>query len=151
MRIDYSMEVSCSPDQLWQYLEQPELQKQWMKGLLENQATSEGPTRVGSTFRMKIKEGGKTADYEGQITGYEKNRHMGLRMWGGGFPKDMVMNVDYRLADLNGRTRLDYVCKLEGPPPGFLMRLFMPLGACFARMQFKSFMKKLKSLVELKA
>ena len=70
-------------------------------------------------------------------------------MWGGGIPKDTKINVDYRLADLNGRTRLDYVCKLEGPPPGFFMRLFMPVGAFFARVQLKGFMKKLKSLVEL--
>ena len=151
MRIDYSMELSCTPDQVWPYLEDPELQKQWMKGLLENQSTSEGPTRVGSTFRMRIKEGSRTADYEGQVTAYEKQRHLGIRMWGGGLPKDTAIVVDYRLADLNGRTRLDYVCQLQGPPPGLFMRLMMPLGAMFARMQLKSFMRKLKSLVELKA
>jgi carbon monoxide dehydrogenase subunit G len=151
MRIDYSMELGCTPDQLWPYLEDPQRQKQWMKGLLENTATSEGPQRVGSTFRMRIKEGGKVAEYDGQITGYEKNRYLGIRMWGGALPKEAAMNVDYRLADLNGRTRLDYVCRMEGAKFGWFMRMLMPLFAFFGKMQLKSFMRKLKSLVELKA
>ena len=148
MRLDYSMEVACPPEKLWPYLDQPDLQKQWMKGLEEIKVTSEGPKRAGSKFRMRIKEGGKTAEHEGQVTAYERNRHLGIRFWGGSFQEGMVMNVDYRLADLNGRTRLDYWCKLDFPPQGFLMRLFMPVGVFFARMQLRGFMKKLKSLVE---
>jgi hypothetical protein len=144
------MEVACIPTDLWPYLEQPLLQKQWMKGLLENTPTSQGPTRVGSTFRMKFKEGGKVSEYEGEITGYEKYRYLGIRMRGGAMQNDTAMLVDYRLADLNGRTRLDYVCKREGPELGLFLRMLTPVFAFFGKMQLKSFMRKLKSLVELK-
>jgi hypothetical protein len=150
MRIDYSVEFSCSPPQLWPYLEDPQLQKQWMKGLEEMSSTSAGPTRAGSTFRMKIKEGGSVAEYQGQVTSYEKHRHLGIRFWGGHMEEGATMLVDYRLADLNGRTRLDYVCRREGPQFGLFMRMLMPLFMFFNKMQLKGFMRKLKSLVELK-
>src|SRR4029077_6320136 len=33
MRVTYSDDFACPPDRLWRFIEEPELQKQWMKGL----------------------------------------------------------------------------------------------------------------------
>src|SRR5262245_29571123 len=78
MRTCYTGEFGCTPQRLWRFLEEPELQKQWMKGLLDNQQTSEGPPGVGSTFRMKIKEGSRVADYDGKITAYDPPRQLAV-------------------------------------------------------------------------
>jgi carbon monoxide dehydrogenase subunit G len=143
------MEVACAPAHLWKFIYEPERQKLWMKGMLENRPTSEGPTRVGSTFHMRIKEGTKSADYDGEVTAYDPPKHLGIRFWGGTFPKGMKMRADYRLTDLGGRTRLDYVAEVDSEKkPPFLMRLLMPLFLLFGKLQLRSFMKTLKRLAE---
>ncbi len=145
MRIEHSVEINCSPEQLWPYLEEPEKQKLWMKGVISNEPTDPGPTRVGSRSVMKIKEGGKIAEYNIEVVKYEPPKFMGIKMWGGSF-KDMEVFVDYKLNDLKGRTRLDYICTVE--PQGFFMKMMMPLFKMFSLMQLKSFFKTLKSLAE---
>ena len=147
MKVEYTTEINCPPAKLWPWLEEPEKQKQWMKGLLENVPTSEGPTRVGSTFKMKIKEGGRVSEYDGEITGYEKNRHLAVKMWGPAM-KGMVVFVDYKLHDVSGRTRLDYVSTVDTSKASPFLKFLMPLFKLFGKMQLKGFMKTLKKLAE---
>jgi len=145
MRIEHSMEIACSPEHLWLYLEEPEKQKLWMKGVLSNEPAEAGQTRVGSRSVMKIKEGGKVASYNIEVLHYEPYQHMGIKMWGGSFG-DMEAFVDYTLTDLKGRTRLDYLFNAE--PKSFLMKLMGTIFKWFSVMQLKSFFKTLKSLAE---
>lgn len=144
--IAYERTFLCSPDKLWPYLEDPDKIVQWMKGVVEDRPTSPGPTGVGSTFLMRIKEGRKVNDYHGRITAYEKQKHMAIVMWGGCLPQGAEIAVDYKLHDVGGRTRVDYVCGFE--PKGFFMRLMSPLFLVMGKMQVKSFFKKLAELVE---
>jgi carbon monoxide dehydrogenase subunit G len=149
MRFTYSNDFACSQERLWRFLEEPELQKQWMKGVLENQPTSEGPRGVGSTFRMKIQEGRKVADYDGKVTAYDKPRQLAVDLSGGNFPAGMVVRVDYQLTPNQGGTHLDYVAEMVmGCKPPWWMRLMMPLGKIFMRLQLRGFMKTLKRLAE---
>lgn len=145
MRTEYGIEVNCPPEHLWPYLEEPEKQKLWMKGLLENETTSTQQTGVGTTFKMKIKEGGKTAEYFGEVLKYERHKLLGIKLWGGSF-KDMEIFVDYTLFDLHGRTKLDYLATME--IKGLLMKIFSPLFKVFGMMQLKSFFRTLKQLAE---
>jgi len=149
MRVTFAQDFVCPPDRLWHCIEDPELQKQWMKGMLDNQQTSAGPKGVGSTFRMKIQEGGKVADYDGKVTAYDRPRHMAVELCGGNFPAGMVVNVDYRLTEQNGGTHLDYIAAMgQGCKLPWWMRLMMPIGKIFMKMQLRGFMKSLKRLAE---
>lgn len=150
MQIEFTREFACTPERLFSFLEEPEKQKQWMKGLLETQAVGdENPAVVGSKFRMKIKEGGKVADYDGVITAYDKPKQLAIDMTGPTFPGGAVMHVDYLLTDLGGRTRLDYRAEMKCTKPLPLwMRLLMPLFEVFGKFQLKSFMKTLQRLAE---
>jgi hypothetical protein len=120
-----------------------------MKGLQESETTSDGPRGVGSTFRMKIKEGSRVADYDGRVTAHDPPKHLAVVFWGGAFPEGMAINVDYQLTDLGGRTRLDYVAASEcSKPLPWWMRLLLPLFQVFGKLQLKGFMKTLKRLAE---
>jgi hypothetical protein len=146
MNINHTAWFDCPALRLWPFLDEPERQKLWLKGLLSNELTSAGPVRAGSTFHMRIKEGRKVGEYDGEITAHEPPRHLGLRFWGGGL-KGLVMQVDYRLSEEGGRTRLDYAAKFEGRC-GLLLRLLLPLLRLFGKMQLRSFFKTLKRLAE---
>ena len=73
MQLRHSIEIASPPARVWPLLVEPENQKLWMKGLLESQKMSEGPTRAGSRFVMKIREGFRTATYDGEITACERS------------------------------------------------------------------------------
>jgi len=143
--IRHTIEIDRPPADVWPWLEEPEKQKQWMKGLLSNEPLEDarGP---GSRFRMRIKEGRRESGYEGEVVAREPERRLAVKLEGGCFPKDMAMHVDYRLTDLGGRTRLDYECGAE--VPGFWMRLMAGLFKVFGKMQAKSFLRELKRRVE---
>lgn len=144
----YTTEFAATPETIWPFLEEPDKIKQWMVGVVDDRPTSEGPTRVGSTFEMDIKEGRKVATYQGEVTKYERHHLMGIRMTGGCGKQPMTMFADYRLTPVGGgRTRVDYVCRCEAPP-GLLMKLMMPLFKIMGRAMVKKFMRNLRALVE---
>ncbi len=150
MQTVYSTLIDCTPEQLWPWLEEPDKQKQWMKGLLENVSTSEGPTRVGSTFRMTIREGRRVGEYEGEVTNYDLHRRLSIKFWGE-MLRGVEIDVDYQLQHLGDRTRLDYLSTADPSGAGFFIKLMMPLYKIFGLVQLKSFMKTLKHLAEAEA
>ena len=150
METTYTTIIDCTPEQLWSWIEESDKQKQWMKGLLENVPTSDGPTQVGLTFRMTIQEGGRVAEYDGEVTNYDLHRHLGIRLSGAAL-KGVELTIDYKLQDLGARTRLDYICTADTSRAGFFMRLMMSLFKLFGAMQLRGFMKTLKRLAEAEA
>ena len=148
MRIAVTEVFACSPETLWAHIAEPEKQKLWMKGLLSNEPTSPGPRGVGSTFRMRIQEGRKAADYDGEVTAYDAPRHMGVVLWGGNFPKGMKVRVEYRLTPEGATTRLDYACNAEMPNAGLLMKLMGVIFRLFGKLQLRGFMRALRKQVE---
>ena len=147
MQTVYTTLIDCPHEQLWPWLEESDKQKQWMKGLLDNVSTSEGSTRVGSTFRMTIREGRRVAAYEGEITNYAPYRRLSVRMWGEAL-RGVEIAADYQLQDLGGRTRLDYVATADVSGAGVFTKLMLPLFKLFSIVQLKGFMKTLKRLAE---
>lgn len=144
----YSTEFAATPAKIWPFLEDPERIKQWMVGVVDDRPTSDGPLGVGSTFEMDIREGRRITTYQGEITAYERESRMGIKMVGGCGRKPFTMHADYRLTPLGGgRTRLDYLCRVDFPD-GFFYRLVMPLFGLMAKMMIRKFMRNLRGLVE---
>ena len=147
MHLEHNIEIDCSPDQLWPWIEEPDRQKQWMHGVISNEPTSETVNEVGSTFLMKIKEGKRITEYNGTLTTFDRPRKLGVKLVGScGKGPPMEMQVDYALTDLGGRTRLDYDADWE--MRGFMMKLFTPLMYVMGKMFIKKFFKNLKTLAE---
>jgi carbon monoxide dehydrogenase subunit G len=147
MRMEITTEIACRPDALWPWIEEPERQMRWMKGLVSNELTSPPPSRKGSTFRMRIREGGRVGEYTGEVVRHERPKDLGVRIRGG-CGREFEVNVDYHLEDLGGKTRLDYRCQAE--MKGF-WRVLGAIFGVFARMQAKGFLRSLKRLAEAEA
>ena len=144
MRIDATATIDVPPAALWPWIDDPGRCKQWMKGVLDYVPDAPGPLRPGSTATMRVREGGKAAEYRLRILERVPPEHLSLEISGGSF-RGMKMLVDYRLVDLGGRTRLDYSagCETKGA-----LRLLAPLLSLFARMQVRTFFRALKRLAE---
>lgn len=148
MRIEHTAEFRCTPEELWPYLEEPGKIVLWMKGVESLELDQPGPARVGSTGKMRIREGRKVQVYDERITGWDPPRHLALVMSGGGFPPGMQMHVAYTMTRAGVGTSMHYLCtaELKG-----LYKIFGLLGTAMARKQLKGFFETLRGLVEKQA
>ena len=148
MKSEFTTTLRCGPEDLWLFLDEPELQKQWMKGLQDTRIMGEEGPVEGAAFRMRIRQGGRIAEYQGEITCHDRPRHLAVRFWGGSMRPGMAVRVDYRLTPEGDRTRLDIVSELEASSLGLGARLLLPLALLFNRLQMKGFLRELKRLAE---
>lgn len=147
MLIEHRTEIHVPPEDLWPFLSEVEHQKVWMKGLVDMQ-TTQGDGGAGSRFKMIVKEGGRNAEYDGEVLAYHRPKHLSVRFWGGSLKPGWAMVADYKLAHRGYSTELDYSCRLEIDQVGFFTKLWLPLFKLFGRMWSKAFMKSLKTLAE---
>jgi uncharacterized protein YndB with AHSA1/START domain len=108
VRVARSVEIDAPAERVFAVLEDPERMKLWMRGLVDMRFASR-PTRVGTRFTQRIREGGRVAEYAGQVTAYDPPARLGMRVGNDRF----TIELDYRLHDVGGRTRLDYEARSQ--------------------------------------
>jgi uncharacterized protein YndB with AHSA1/START domain len=113
--VSQTVVIEAPIERVFDLVDRPENLKLWIDGLEETTYLSEPDpdNPVGARFKQRIREGGRVVEYHGEVTAYEKPRHLAVRI---GNEKFQV-EVDYRLADLGGRTRLDYSATLARTTP----------------------------------
>ncbi len=151
MRTEYRIEIHCTPDHLWPFLNDADKHREWLTTLIDIVPTSKRPQEVGSTFDLRVREGRRITNYEGRINAYDPPRHLGVAFWGGAFPPNMVMRVDYRIAALPSGCRLEYYADvnldaLRGP-----LKLAIPIARLFTYFQLRHLMRNLKLAAEASA
>jgi hypothetical protein len=151
MHVEYRAEFRCTAWQLWPFLDDAEKQKLWLPTLLEIVPTSAIPRTVGATFDMRVREGRRISRYEGRINAYDPPRHLGASLWGGAFAPGVVMRVDYRVADLGAKTRLEYYAEIDTENMSGPLKLAIPIARVFTFFQIRYFMRNLKRLAEAAA
>ena len=150
MKVTCDTEIDVTPEQLWPWLTEPEKQKVWMVGVESNELVEGDGHSVGSTFQMKIKEGGRLSDYDGTVTEYDRPKRLGVEMVGGCGKTPMTMRATYALeATPGGGTRLSY--EGGGEVPGFFMKFMMVFFFWMPKLMIKKFMKRLKQAAEAEA
>ncbi len=151
MHVEYRAEFRCTPWQLWPFLDDAEKQKLWLPTLVEFAPTSRLPRAVGTTFDMRVREGRRITHYEGRINAYDPPRHLGVSFWGGRFARGVVMQVDYRVADLGSTSRLEYYAEIDTDPLPAPIKLAIPIARVFSFFQIRYFIRNLKRLAESSA
>jgi uncharacterized protein YndB with AHSA1/START domain len=142
----HTLEIDAPIERVFALVDDPQKIKLWMRGLEETVYKTKRNRQhpVGTRFTQRIKQGRRISEYDGEVTAYERPTHLALRIGNDQFAFD----VDYRLADLGGRTRLEYTA--TGADPKGLAR---PAGAFFAlvtrRISAKQ-MRRLKAVAESK-
>ena len=128
------------------YLEDEGRLRQWVPNIIEDEALTETPEKVGSTFRQVFLERDKRMEMTGEITAYTENERMRVDMRGDMFSLD----VDYILKSptpVQTELTQDTIIKFKG-----ILKLFVPIMSLMSKLSKKNAQDeahaKLKELAE---
>ena len=102
MKNSYSIEIEATPERVWYWLDDAERAMKWLPNIIENEDLEVTENKIGSTFRQVYLEHGRRMEMHGVVTEYEANRRLTCDISADSFD----LHLDYRLEDLDGRTRL---------------------------------------------
>lgn len=144
MRANYRLNINAPVGTVFNLVDDDEKVKLWMDGLEETLypwgRNRENP--VGTKFRQKVREGGRMAEYDGEVIAYEKPTHLAIRIGNSEF----LMQVDYRLTPGPTGTRLDYHAEMI--EARWFIRLMSRFFNWLTIRILERQMKKLKQLAE---
>jgi uncharacterized protein YndB with AHSA1/START domain len=143
MKNVYAIEIEAPPGRVFYWLSDTVRAKRWVPNLVEGEDVEVRAEGVGSTFRHVYLEHGRRMEMHGEVTAFERDRHLASELRGPMFD----LRVDYRLEDRGGRTLLTQQSEVRAK--GVVMKLMMAVMQPFIR---KSSLKQLEhSFARLKA
>ena len=145
MRVVTTVHIDAPLEKVWPLLDEDKNFKLWMPDVIETTYPDGKPAGdpVGARFAQKIREGGRINTYLGEVTAYEPQRLLGVRL---GDERNFSTNVTYRLSQENTGTRLDYACDVH--LISWLARIMILIGGPMMRRIVKRHMANLKRVAE---
>jgi uncharacterized protein YndB with AHSA1/START domain len=145
MRITYNIEIGSPPERVFYWIGDPERAKVWMTSVTHTEILHKTPGWVGTTFREVVEGDEGSTELHGVVTAYQPNRSMGFHLSG----KYNVVDVEYYLEDIRGRTRLTQQTAMRFKGLAGVLSVFM--GPVFKRQivtQLDAEFARLKELCE---
>lgn len=121
MNFSKTININCTPEQLWNSLTDFEKARQWNSCLLENEKITEGEIGRGSRSRSLIREGKKSVWYEEEILEYAPYERLKMKLSGKNLGKNPMLS-DYQLKDTGNGVQLTQA--IEWLPSGLMLKLF---------------------------
>jgi len=129
MVVNVQLPVAASRERVWSLITEPEQQRKWMTGLVDNRQLHDGPARPGVEFEFDIRERNKTSTYPGEFLVYSPSDKLAIRFWIGKRHGRLAIHVSYLLTPSSAGTQLDYRCELNTDNAGVMLKwLFWTLG-----------------------
>jgi len=82
-KLSKSIEIEASPEKVFAFINDTKKMNEITKGVSETEYTSKGPVGVGTIKHTVGKAGGSQAEFDTEITEFEKNKKISSRTIGG--------------------------------------------------------------------
>ena len=142
MRIEESVEINRPPEEVFDYVANPENFPEWSSIVLEVQKEGQGQPKEGDRFTTVAKFLGRRFETPLEVAAYQPPRLHSNKSTGGPIQQEWTRTFE---ETAGGGTRLTQV--VEGEPGGFF-RLVGPLLERAGRRQFRADLENLKDLLE---
>ncbi len=140
-RTALSADIAKPPEEVFPYLFEPELVKQWTTGLDGYERLDDGPLRAGSRFRQQLEVSGQHIDAEIEVTAYDPPR--------GAESRSEIRGIDvistYELEPAGGGTRLTQSVEAKGG--GLKGRVLIPVIQPHLERKLEADLAALKALL----
>ena len=77
-----NIEIQASPEKVFAFINDTEKVNQATKGYLEREITSKGPVGIGATYHFVASAGGRIAEFDMEVTEFEKDKKVGAKSVG---------------------------------------------------------------------
>jgi len=144
MNLVNSLEIKTSPKKVWDILIDPKKIPLWVKEKIEFIPLDKPPFRKAFRFKVNVYRTLMTLKYHGEILEFEQYKRMGVLLKGG-IVEDSDMTIQFRLSDLDKKTKFDYEIKMEETG---LMSLVAPFSDSLGTMGADKYFNNFKELVE---
>jgi carbon monoxide dehydrogenase subunit G len=81
-KLTKSIEIEAPPEKVFAFISDMKKMNELTKGVSEGEYTSKGPVGVGTTAHYVGKAGGSQAEFDMEITEFEKNKKISMRTIG---------------------------------------------------------------------
>jgi uncharacterized protein YndB with AHSA1/START domain len=139
-----TIEIEAPTAKVFDFLNDESKHSLWVEGL-EETIREPGYNRknpLGSKFKQKIREGNKVEVYEGEVTAYERPRHLGARVYN----KSFTVQVDYHLTQVKKITQLEFISEVTFH--SLAMKMLAGMSRSLMRAVIEKQMKAVKQLIE---
>jgi uncharacterized protein YndB with AHSA1/START domain len=139
-----TIDIEAPIGKVFDFINDDTKHKLWLEGL-EETIREPGYDRkrpLGSKFKQKIKEGKKIEVYHGEVTAYERPKHLGARVYN----KSFSVQVDYRLTKIKNLTHLEFSSEVTFH--SLAVKMLAGLSGSIMRAVIEKQMKAVKQLIE---
>ena len=140
-RIEESVEIKSPIDKVFAFTTDAKSWPKWQSTFPGAEQTSQGPVRVGTTFKGTIRMMGLTMKWTSKATEYEPNKKFGKNITCGSITNEQHNTYD----PIAGGTKFTIVYNMK---VGGLMKLFSPMIVSSTRKALKKALSNLKSVLE---
>jgi len=120
MKINFAIEVSGEPDEVFPWIDNPEKAMLWQKGVKKGEIIQETPGKIGTTFMEEMEEGGNSLVMRGVITGYVRNKMITFQLES----KIHKLDVCYSITGEGGKSLITAESNIHWKFPMNIMSVF---------------------------
>lgn len=102
MKLRHSVDIERRPEMVFSWLDDPARAAAWMSSVSKAEILHRTPDLVGTTFRETVADGHGSTELQGVVTACRPNQEIAFHLDG----QYNEVDVDYRLEEVGGRTRL---------------------------------------------
>lgn len=133
--------IGVHPGQVFPFLVEPDRLKQWMSGLVDSKALTEGGPRVGARSQETVEEDGRRVVVLTEITQYEVNRTLAVKLENDMFDAVSCYDLEVHAAGTHVKHRFE--AKYKG-----MMRFMAVMIGGMVQKKLEGDMQRLKQAAE---
>jgi uncharacterized protein YndB with AHSA1/START domain len=147
MKNTSAIDIEAPVTKVFDFINDENKHKLWLDGLEETirEPGYNSKKPVGSKFQQKIREGKKVEVYDGEVTAYERPRHLGARVYN----KAFSVHVDYHLTKVKKHTHLEFTTQVTFH--NLALKMLAGFSGPMMRTVLEKQLKALKRLIEAEA
>ena len=102
MKIESTIEIACSPEEVFKWIDDPDKAKMWQKDVKSEEILFKTPEKIGTTFKEEIEEDGNRLIIHGEIKDYIQNQLISFHL-------NSKIHTVYVTYSLDGKSKLTKV------------------------------------------
>ena len=80
MKINTAIDISCRPEEVFSWIDNPDKAMRWQKGVKSGEIIKETSEKIGTTFKEELEENGKSIIMHGEITDYVPEKLISFKL-----------------------------------------------------------------------